>query len=155
MPENSKSPNPEAGCLGGEKQLPGHQESGQLLGGDQVAGHQNKGQEELQKTTTVEPSVQVHNQNEEMYLADEARWENMNNEQKTTNYEVDNKLIELNDKYLRLLKAKEASDIRVIELHDKNAELVTRNTSNTAEITKLKEDLKKERELKKMQGLMK
>ena len=109
------------GCLGGEKQLPGHQESGQLLVGDQAAGHQNKGQEELQKTTTVEPSVQVHNQNEEMFLADEARWENMNNEQKTTNYEVDNKLIELNDKYLRLLKAKEASDIRVIELHDKNA----------------------------------
>ena len=80
---------------------------------------------------------------DEMFLADEERWENMKSEKEHKNDEVNNKLTELEVKYHRLLKAKEASDIRQIELLDKNAALQCSNDSKSIEIAALKDELKK------------
>ena len=158
----------EAGLQEGGQQVAGHQEVGHQeaglhLAGDKAAEQQVTkglfqvsstpgvwGLEEGQQAATVDPlsldENKITKESEEMFLADEARWENMKTELKTTNNELDTKLIELNEKYQRLLKAKEASDVRAIELHDKNAELVTRNTSSMTEIKNLEMELKKEKD---------
>ena len=81
--------------------------------------------------------------NEEMFIADEQRWGNMKSEEEHQSDKVNNKLTELEVKYQRLLKAKEASDIRKIELLDKHAALQCSNDSKSNEIAALKDMLRK------------
>ena len=79
---------------------------------------------------------------EEVFLADESRWGNMRSEANTTEDSPIDKRLVLNDKYQRLLKAKEQSDIRLLDLHDKNAELNEINRNQADKILRLENKLK-------------
>ena len=70
----------------------------------------------------------------------------MKTELSISNEETEAKLRDIQEKYDRLLKAKEATDIRILELHDKNAELSNDNNSKMKEISNLKEQLNKSKE---------
>ena len=78
-----------------------------------------------------------------MFLADEARWEHMATPSDDAKTDQNLTRSELEEKYLRLQKAKEACDVRILELYDKTAELSNLNNSKALEITKLISELQK------------
>ena len=124
------------------QEVPGQLGNGDLEDNKQVNKEVLQVFQEKQKVLLEEPTVLGQKNNEEMYLADESRWENMKSDPKPNNDEA--KLSDLSEKYQRLLKAKEASDVRIIDLLDKNAELVTINTKCSDEIRKLKNEMNNE-----------
>ena len=134
-------------------QAPGLQEKAGYphLAGDETTGLQGQagapslGQGLTKSLDEVKIQSEVNklnNEKEEMFLADEARWENMSKEPLSLQNKPENESSELKEKYQRLVNAKEASDVRLLELHDKNAELATINSKQADQIINLTNELK-------------